>query len=209
MSAFATIHRKHKDKMKIIFFRSASQMHGWLEQHFDSAPELWVGFHKKDSGKPSITWPESVDEALCVGWIDGIRKGIDATSYTIRFSPRKPTGTWSAANIKKVQVLAKQGRMQPAGLKAFQARKVNKSGIYSYEQRSHKLPKLYERLLRKNKNAWEFFSAQPASYQKAASWWVVSAKLEKTKLDRVARLIEDSSHGRRIQPLTRKKASLQ
>jgi uncharacterized protein YdeI (YjbR/CyaY-like superfamily) len=195
--------------MKIKFFRSALDLRGWLEKHFDTSDELWVGYYKKASGKRSITWSESIDEALCFGWIDGIRKGIDAISYSIRFSPRKPTSIWSAVNIKKVLALVKQGRMQPAGLKAFKARQLNKSGVYSYEQRSHKLPELYERLLRKNNNAWEFFSAQPASYQKAASWWVVSAKLEKTRLDRVARLIEDSAHGRRIQPLTRKKLSPQ
>src|SRR5713226_2110896 len=156
--------------MKPTFFKSQSDFRKWLEKHKDTSKELLVGFYKKSSGHPSITWPESVDEALCFGWIDGIRKSIDAISYTIRFTPRRPTSTWSAINIKRAQELIEQGLIQPAGLKAFQLRKENKSGIYSYEQRSEKLPDPYEKKLKQNKSAWAFFQAQPPSYRKAVGW---------------------------------------
>ena len=192
--------------MKITFFRTASQMRSWLEKHAESSTELWVGFYKKDSGKPSLTWPESVGEALCFGWIDGVRKSIDDTSYMIRFSPRKATSIWSEVNIKIAQSLIEQERMRPVGLKAFQARRVNKSGIYSYEQRSDSLPEAYERLFKRNKNAWDYFQAQAPSYQKAACWWIVSAKQEKTRLSRLEKLIDDSATGRRLQLLTSKKS---
>src|SRR5216684_444518 len=122
------------------FFASPSELRAWFEQNHQTTQELWIGFYKTSSGQPSITWPESVDEALCFGWIDGIRKSIDDISYTIRFTPRKPSSTWSVVNIKRAQELIDQGLMQPAGLKAFQLRKENKSGIYSYEQRSDRLP---------------------------------------------------------------------
>ncbi|MEP6637234.1 MAG: hypothetical protein ABJB97_10965 [Acidobacteriota bacterium] len=119
--------------MKATFFKTPTAFRKWFEAHHPPVPELWVGYYKKDSGKPSITWPQSVDEALCFGWIDGIRKSIDDTSYTIRFSARKPRSTWSAVNIKRAQELIDQGLMRAAGLKAFQAREEKRSGIYSYE----------------------------------------------------------------------------
>ena len=153
-----------------------------------------MGFYKTGSGKPSVTWPESVDQALCFGWIDGIRKRIDDESYSIRFTPRKPTSTWSAVNIKRVEELTQQGLLTPAGLKAFEARKENRSGIYSYEQRSATLPPEYEKVLKKNKAAWTFFQARPASYRKAAVWWVVSAKQAATRLKRLDQLIDLSAH---------------
>jgi uncharacterized protein YdeI (YjbR/CyaY-like superfamily) len=154
-----------------------------------------------------MTWPESVDQALCFGWIDGIRKSIDEVSYTIRFSPRKPRSVWSAVNIKRAQELAGQGLMQAAGLQAFQARQENRSGIYSYEQRQDQLPEEYDKKLRQNKAAWDFFQAQPAGYRKAAGWWVVSAKKEETRLRRLDTLIEESARGRTIPPLTRNRKS--
>lgn len=193
--------------MKITLFKSPSDFRKWLEIHHAATQELWVGYYKKDSGKPSITWPESVDEALCFGWIDGIRKSVDDTSYTIRFTPRKRRSIWSAVNIRRAQELANLGRMRPAGLKAFQARQENKSGVYSYEQRSHKLEGPYEEKLKKNKAAWDFFQAQPPSYRKAANWWVVSAKKEETRLKRLNKLIEDSAQGRTLPSFTRKKKS--
>jgi uncharacterized protein YdeI (YjbR/CyaY-like superfamily) len=193
--------------MKPTFFRTPLDWRAWLEQHHATVQELWVGFYKKGSGQPSITWPESVDEALCFGWIDGIRKSVDGLSYKIRFTPRKPTSVWSAVNIKRVQALADEGRMQPAGLKAFQARRENKSGIYSYEQRRTELEEPYASLLRENKAAWAFFQAQAPSYKKAAGWWVVSAKREETRLKRLAQLIEESAHGRTIPQYTRRKPS--
>jgi uncharacterized protein YdeI (YjbR/CyaY-like superfamily) len=184
--------------MKPTFFKAQSDFRKWFEKHHDASKELLVGFYKKSSGRPSITWPESVDEALCFGWIDGIRRSIDDISYTIRFTPRKPTSTWSVVNIKRAQELIDQGLIWPAGLKAFQARKENRSGIYAYEQRSEKLPDPYERTFRKNKTAWAFFQAQPAGYRKVAGWWVVSAKKEETRLKRLEKLIEESDLQRRV-----------
>ena len=180
------------------FFKSPLAFRKWLEAHQATSKELWVGFYKKDSGKPSIDWPESVDEALCFGWIDGIRKSIDAESYMIRFTPRKPSSVWSAVNIRNVEKLIKAKRMLPAGMKAFAARKENRSGIYAYEQRSPELVEPYVGKLKRNKAAWEFFQAQPASYRKVMNWWVVSAKQEETRLKRLARLIEESAAGRRM-----------
>jgi len=191
--------------MKITFFKSPAEFRNWLEQHHATVQEMWAGFYKKSSGKTSITWSESVDEALCFGWIDGIRKSVDDRSYTIRFTPRKPRSIWSAANIKRVEELNRQGRMQTAGQKAFEARLENKSGIYSYEQRKVELDELYSKKLRQNKEAWQFFQVQPASYRKAANWWVLSAKKEETRLKRLEKLIDDSAHGRTIPQFTRKK----
>ena len=194
--------------MNPTFFRAPSEFREWLEQHHATVGELWVGYYKKNSGMPSITWPESVDEALCFGWIDGIRKSIDEASYTIRFSPRKPSSIWSTVNIQRAQELDEQGRMQPAGRQAFQARKENRSGIYSYEQREAQLPEEYDEKLRQNQAAWDFFQAQPAWYRKAAGWWVISAKKEETRLKRLDQLIEDSAHGRTIPSLTRNRKSV-
>lgn len=188
-----------------IFFATPADLREWLEHNHATAQELWAGFYKKGTGRPSITWPESVDEALCFGWIDGIRKGIDDTSYTIRFTPRKPSSIWSTVNIRRVGELAELGRMQPAGLAAFAKRKEEKSGIYSHEQRDAAvLEAESEQQFRANQAAWEFFQAQPASYRKAAIWWVVSAKQEVTRHKRLATLIDDSAHSRTIAPLTRR-----
>jgi uncharacterized protein YdeI (YjbR/CyaY-like superfamily) len=173
-----------------IFFSSPMHFRKWLAQNHASATELWVGYHKKDSGRPSITWPESVDEALCFGWIDGIRKSVDSTRYKIRFTPRRSTSIWSAINIRRVQVLRADDRMQPAGLKAFAARRENTSGIYSYEQRRAELEKPYQSMLKKNKAAWDFFQVQPPSYRKRIAWWIISAKREETRLSRLQKLIE-------------------
>jgi uncharacterized protein YdeI (YjbR/CyaY-like superfamily) len=174
----------------------------WFERHHASEQELWVGYYKKDSGKPSITWPQSVDGALCFGWIDGIRKSIDDLSYKIRFTPRKPRSIWSAVNIKRAQELLEQRQMQPAGLKAFAAREENRSGIYSYEQRSPELADQYAKKLKKNLAASKFFQAQPPSYRKAANWYVISAKKEETRLKRLDSLIEYSAQGQRIPQFT-------
>jgi uncharacterized protein YdeI (YjbR/CyaY-like superfamily) len=184
--------------MEIRFFKSPTAFRKWLEANHGTASELWVGFHKKGSGFASITWPESVDEALCFGWIDGLRKSIDETSYKIRFSPRKPTSVWSVVNMKRVQVLTEQGLMRPAGRKAFEKRKENRSGIYSYEQRSPTLPEPYEKILRENQAASNFFHAQPPSYRKTVCWWIVSAKKEETRLKRLSTLIAISAQGKRL-----------
>ena len=191
--------------MKPTFFTTPPEFRTWLEKQHRETRELWVGFHKKSSDQASITWPEAVDEALCFGWIDGQRKGIDDVDYAIRFTPRKPGSIWSVANVKRVEELRAQRRLHPAGLEAFETRAKDRSGIYSYEQR--KTAELDEAQLRKflaNRNAWEFFEAQPPSYQKAAVWWVVTAKMAPTKLKRLGRLIDDSAHARTVPPLTRR-----
>ena len=191
--------------MKPTFFRTPAEFREWLEKHHATTNELWIGYYKKDSGKPSLTWSESVDEALCYGWIDGIRKSIDDISYKIRFTPRKPGSIWSDVNIKRAQALIEQGQMQSAGLNAFRVRRENKSGVYSYEQRSVELKEPYNRLLKKNKSAWNFFQAQPASYRKAVSWWIISAKQEETRLKRLEKLTAYSVQGQRLPELTPRK----
>src|SRR6266404_7104370 len=184
---------------KPTFFPTPSDFRAWFEARHDKFRELLVGFYKKDSGKPSITWPESVQVALCFGWIDGVRKSIDETSYTIRFTPRKPTSTWSSININLVRKLTKQGLMHPTGLKAFAARNAKKSGIYSYEQRKNaKFTREQEKQFRTNKNAWEFFRSQPPWYQRVTTYWVICAKRDETKLKRLSELISHSQRQRRI-----------
>jgi uncharacterized protein YdeI (YjbR/CyaY-like superfamily) len=184
--------------MKMIFFKKPSDFQKWLEKNHATAGELWVGFYRKNSGKPSITWPESVDEALCFGWIDGIRKRIDEISYQIRFTPRRRGSIWSAINIRRGQELTKQKRMRRAGLKAFAARIENKSGIYSYEQRKAELDGPYAKMLEKNKPARDYFEAQPPSYRKMIAWWIVSAKKEETRLMRLKKLIRLSAQKKRL-----------
>jgi uncharacterized protein YdeI (YjbR/CyaY-like superfamily) len=181
------------------FFATPEDFRRWLKVHHENTRELWVGYYKKSSGRPSITWSESVDEALCVGWVDGLRKTIDEASYKIRFTPRKTTSHWSAVNIGRVRELTKLGRMRPAGLKAFKLRKKEKSGIYSYENRkSAVLGGAAEKRFRSRPKAWDFFQRQPASYRQTLIWWVVTAKQEKTRQKRLERLIAESEAGRRI-----------
>lgn len=184
--------------MKPLFFPTPSEFRKWLQKNHATTAELWVGYFKRDSGEPSITWPESVDQALCYGWIDGIRRSIDASRYQIRFTPRKPGSIWSGINIKRVQALIEEGQMKPAGLKAYEARKENRSGIYSYEQRRAELEEPYDRLMKKNKVAWRFFQSQPPSYRKAASWWIICAKQEETRLKRLEKLIGHSVQEERL-----------
>ena len=188
------------------FFKTGPHFRRWLAKHHDSAKELWVGFYKKASGKPSITWPESVDEALCFGWIDGIRKSIDEISYAIRFTPRRPGSSWSQVNRRRARTLIKEGRMQPPGLATFNQRDRGKSGRYSFENRPSDLPAQYLRLLKANRKAWAFFQAQPPWYRRTCTWWITSAKKEETRLKRLTTLIGDSASGRTVPPLTRKPA---
>ena len=186
------------------FFATPADFRAWLEENHERAAELWVGFHKKATGRPSITWPEAVDEALCFGWIDGIRRSLGDESYVIRFTPRKPRSTWSAVNIARAKALIAEGRMRPAGLAAFEARSDDRSAIYSYEQRHEvRLAPDEEREFRANERAWEFFQAQPISYRRPALWWVVSAKREETRARRLRTLIEDSENSRRLRHLSR------
>lgn len=190
--------------MKPTFFATPSEFRCWLERNHDKALELLVGFHKRAFGQPTMTWPEAVDEALCVGWIDGVRKRVDGTRYTIRFSPRKPRSIWSAINIERVKELERQGRMRPSGGRAFEQRSEEKSRIYSYEQTSAAtLEVAHERLFRASKEAWAFFEAQPPWYRKTVTYWVVSAKKEATRVKRLAQLIDDSEHKRAIPAVVR------
>jgi len=187
------------------FFATAGELREWLERNHATAAELFVGFYRRGSGKPSITWQELVDEELCFGWIDGIRQGIDEVSYTNRITPRKPRSTWSAVNVARAQELIRLGRMHPAGLKAFERRTDERSAIYSYEQRkSARLERGAERSFRANQKAWTFFQAQAPGYRQAATWWVISAKREETRKKRLATLIADSALGRAIGPLRRR-----
>lgn len=189
---------------KILFFKTSMNLRRWFEKHHAKKSEQWIGFYKTTSGKQSITWPESVDQALCFGWIDGVRKSIDEQRYTIRFTPRKGTSIWSAINIKKVEELKKIGLMTEAGLNAFQHRDKKKSNLYSFEQRKHpEFPAPFLKRFKTNQKAWKYFSSMPPWYRRTSTWWVISAKQEPTRLKRLIQLIDDSERGRTIPLLTR------
>jgi len=177
------------------FFAKQSDFRKWLQKNHKKETELLVGFYKVDSGKPSMTWSQSVDEALCFGWIDGVRKAIDKDSYQIRFTQRKSTSIWSAINIKKIEELTKQGLMQPAGLASFEKRTESKSKIYSYEKDEAKLPQNFKKQFKANKKAWDYFQSLAPSYRKVSAHWVMSAKQEMTKTKRLNQLISDSAAG--------------
>jgi Uncharacterized protein conserved in bacteria len=189
---------KTPTKVSATFFASPEAFRKWLEKHHETEKELLVGFYKVGTGKPSMTWSESVDQALCFGWIDGVRKSIDKGNYSIRFTPRKPTSIWSAINIKKVDELTKAGLMMPAGQKAFALRREDKSGIYSHEKEPAKLDPSYEKQLKANKTAWIFFEKQAPSYKKVIIHWIMSAKQEKTRLSRLEKTIRGSELGKRL-----------
>jgi uncharacterized protein YdeI (YjbR/CyaY-like superfamily) len=185
--------------MKPTFFATPADFRRWLKKHHASATELWVGFRKKGTGKASITWPESVDEALCFGWIDGVRKSIDSESYVIRFSPRRSRSNWSLINIRRVEALTREGRMEPAGLRAFEKRQEEKSGVYAFEQREQaKLDPSSEKRFKANAKAWKFFQEQPPGYRRLMAFWVMSAKREETRARRLEKLIDDSAQGHRV-----------
>jgi uncharacterized protein YdeI (YjbR/CyaY-like superfamily) len=185
-----------KDKQTIpIFFAKQSDFRKWLQKNHKKETELLVGFYKVDSGKPSITWSQSVDEALCFGWIDGVRKSIDKDSYQIRFTQRKPTSIWSAINIKKIEELIKKGLMQPAGLASFEKRVESRSKIYSYEKEPAELTQSFKKLFKTNKKAWDYFQALAPSYKKVSIHWVMRAKQEATRLKRLKELIANSAIG--------------
>ena len=188
------------------FFKSPAEFRAWMEKHHSQAAELSVGFYKTSSGTASITWPESVDVALCFGWIDGVRRRTDDVRYTIRFTPRNPRGTWSAVNVKRVTELEKLGLMTAAGRKAFGNRLADKTGIYAYERKSAaELGADFEKLFRAKQRAWDFFQSQPPWYRRTATHWVVSAKREETRLRRLDRLIEVSERGTTLDAATRSK----
>jgi len=190
--------------VKVHFFQTPSEWRAWLAAHHAESTEIEVGFRKRKTGLPSITWPQAVDEALCFGWIDGVRRGIDDASYRIRFTPRKARSTWSKVNIAKVAALTEQGRMEPAGVAAFEARTEENSGIYSFEHdEPPELPDDYTARLRADRAAWADFEARPPWYQRAVTHWILSAKREPTRERRLAQLIECSAQGRTVPPLTR------
>lgn len=184
--------------MNIIFFENQLKFREWLENNYKKETELFVGFYKVNSGKPSMTWSESVDQALCYGWIDGVRKSINEESYCIRFTPRRPNSIWSAINIKKVEFLTKSGAMKPEGLKAFALRKEENSYTYSHEKEAAEFSSEYLKLFKQNKAAWEFFIKQAPSYQKVMTHWIMSAKQEKTRLSRLEKTISASEHQKRV-----------
>jgi uncharacterized protein YdeI (YjbR/CyaY-like superfamily) len=186
------------------FFTSPEKFRHWLERNHDSATELLVGFHKKSSDKKSITYAEALDEALCFGWIDGVRKNLNETSYTIRFTPRKPRSIWSNVNVKHVERLQKEGRMHRAGIEAYERRAPERTGIYAFENAPRELPPEYEKTFRQNKAAWKFFQEQPAGYKRLMVFRTVSAKKEETRLRRLKQLIESSEKGERMGILKQK-----
>ena len=188
-----------------IYFASAGEFREWLADNHATASEVQVGFYKRHTKRPSPTWSESVDEALCYGWIDGIGRRVDEDRYTIRFTPRRPSSIWSAINIAKVASLEAAGRMTDTGRAAFAARRADRSGVYSYE-RPPQLPEEYRRVLEANPAAVAHFDACPPSYRRGAIWWVASAKREDTRQRRIESLVEHHARGERIPPLSRPKA---
>ena len=180
------------------FFKTSAEWRRWLTANHKTERELWVGFHKLASGKPSVTYHQALDEALAFGWIDGVRKSIDVSSYVIRFTPRKTNSIWSAVNLARVKVLIDEDRMSPHGLAAYENRNKARTNRYSFEQKTVALTPAQQRTFKVNRDAWMFFSAQPPGYRKVTTWWVVSAKKEETKERRLATLIAESAAGRRI-----------
>ena len=179
------------------YFDSPAAFRGWLEAHHEGAAELWVGYHKVGTGVPSMTWSESVDEALCFGWIDGVRKRVDERRYAIRFTPRRPSSPWSRVNLAKVEALIADGRMRPAGRAAYEARPAEPAG-YSYEERPKAFPEPYATAFReRDAAAWDFFQAQSPSYRGTAIGWVLDAKREATRWRRLDQIVEASAAGRR------------
>jgi uncharacterized protein YdeI (YjbR/CyaY-like superfamily) len=184
--------------MKPLFFNDQTEFRKWLEKNHKNESELLVGYYKKTTGKSNMTWSQSVDEALCFGWIDGVRRSIDKETYCIRFTPRRPNSNWSTVNIKKVEELLKQGLMQQAGLEIYKQRKSDKSGTASYENRPKQLDTELADRFKSNPIAWEFFSRQAPSYQRTITYWIMSAKQEKTKILRLDKAIYESEKHKRI-----------
>ena len=184
--------------MTTTFFATQSDFRKWMTKNHQKEKELLVGFYKVNTGKPSMTWSQSVDEALCFGWIDGVRKSIDKDSYSIRFTPRKPTSIWSAINIAKMDTLVKQGLVKPAGLASFKLRREERSGIYSHEREPAQLSAEYKKQFQANRKAWEFFTTQAPSYQKVMTHWIMTAKQKETQLRRLEKTISESEKLKRV-----------
>lgn len=184
--------------MKPTFFKSSEEFRTWLEQHHASAKELLIGFFKTGSGREGIAYREALDEALCFGWIDGVRKRRDAVSYTIRFSPRQRRSIWSAVNTRRVGELIEAGRMHPAGTRVFESRDPARSKVYSYEREARRFDPASERRFRANQTAWRFFESQAPSYRRAITGWIMSAKKEETRWRRLEQLIAHSENQQRV-----------
>lgn len=182
------------------FFKSAAEFRKWLAKHHATEPELLVGLYKTGSSRGGLTYPAALDEALCYGWIDGLRRGLDGERWCIRFTPRKKNSIWSAVNLRHVARLTREGRMAAPGLEAFQKRNRARTGLYSFEQRARELSSAWKREFRAERAAWAFFAAQPPSYRRTAAFWVMSAKKEETQRRRLATLIASSAAGRRAPP---------
>jgi uncharacterized protein YdeI (YjbR/CyaY-like superfamily) len=190
-----------------IYFESPEALRDWFDANHETATELWIGQYKKSTGRPTVTWSEAVDEALCVGWIDGVRYSVDAERFTQRLTPRRKGSNWSDVNIAKVKELTAQGRMRQAGIAAFEARSDARTAVYSYEQRHEAgFATEDEARFRANDAAWQWFHKRPASYRTAATYWVASAKKPETRARRLDTLIEDSAAGRTVKPLTPRRA---
>src|ERR1041384_1546727 len=191
--------------MKPRFFSTLERFREWLQRNHDSETELLLGFHKKSSGKKSITYAEALDEALCYGWIDGVRKNLNQTSYTIRFTPRKARSIWSNVNVRHVERLTKEGRMRPAGIAAYERRDPKRTGIYAFENRPREFSPEFEKAFRKNKTAWSFFEKQPPGYKRVIVFWVMEAKKAETRVKRFKQLVDLCEQGLRLGLLQPKK----
>jgi len=189
--------------MDAALFPSAAAFRAWLEEHHATESELWVGYYRKGTGQTSISYQEAVEEALCYGWIDGQGRRIDESSWANRYTPRKPRSIWSNVNVRRVEQLLEQGRMHPAGIAAFEARRPDRTGIYSFEQPLAILAPAYEARLGENVAAFDFFGAQAPSYRQAVIHWVMEGKQESTRLRRLEKLVEDSAAGRRVAQFSR------
>jgi uncharacterized protein YdeI (YjbR/CyaY-like superfamily) len=184
--------------VEVLFFTKVTELRRWFRSNGKSQTELYIGFYRKDSGMQAINYAEALDEALCWGWIDGVRKKVDDISYTNRFSPRKKNSIWSLVNVDHVNRLTAAGRMQPAGLEAFEARKADRTGVYSFEQEKIAFDTALLKVFQSNKVAWDFWEKQPPGYKRVATHWVMSAKRQETRDRRLSTLIKDSEHGRRL-----------
>ena len=186
------------NKSTLRFFKSAEDLRRWLDKNHSRADELWIGFYRKDSGKGGITYAEALDEALCYGWIDGIRKKLDDVSFTTRFTPRKANSIWSNINVAHVARLSRQGRMKLPGIEAYQKRTDARTGVYSFERETASLEPAMVKEFRKNTAAWKFFEAQPPYYRRLAAWYVINAKRQETRDSRLKSLIDNSGRGERL-----------
>lgn len=179
------------------FFATAADLRAWLEANHARADELWIGLYRKHTGRPSVTWPEAVDQLLCFGWIDGIRKSLDEEAYVNRATPRRKGSNWSAVNLRRVRELIAAGLMTPAGLAVYEARDPAKADQYSFERENVALGTAYESEFRRNRRAWSFWEAQPPGYRRTSTWWVMSARQEATRLRRLRQLIDAAAQGKR------------